>query len=175
MFKLSKRPSAPDSGLSVMHAANSSSGMLDIQRELIRVAFKDTLRNTGVPAAWLDCEVHHRPGPAGSTQVEVHLVYKRWSGHLLRYSQAFQHQFAQCMDRYEPTVDHSGMEWLWKFAPGCDNPFPTMPPAEEWAKKLEERKGKSEAAPAKPTAAAAADEKKSRAFELRDVFADLKA
>lgn len=173
MFNLSKRPTPPDAGVSVMPAAaNSSKGEQDIQRELIRVAFKDTLRNTGVPSPWLGCEVHHRPGPAGYAQVEVHLVMRRWSGHLLRYSQAFQHQLALCMDRYEPTVDHSGIEWLWKFAPTCDNPFPSMPAPEEWAKKLEERKGKTETASAPP---AAVQDVGARAFGLRDVFADLKA
>lgn len=189
MFKLSKRTAAAthtEAGESVMHAANSSQAGLDIQRELIRVAFKDTMRNTGVPAAWLDCEVRNRPGPAGTEQIEVHLVMKQWSGHLLRYAMAFQKQLLQCMDRYEPTVDHSGFEWLWKFAHDCACPFPDMPAPEEWAQKLEARKGNAE--PAKGTAASAAArklsgvatkavpaEKKDKQFDLRDVFSDLKA
>lgn len=168
MFKLSKRAPAPDAGVSVMHAANSSGGSHDVLRELIRVAFRDTMRQTGVPAQWLDCEVHQRPGPAGTTQTEVHLMIKCWSGHLLRYSQAFQHQFQECLERYDPSTDHSGLEWLWKFAPDCGNPFPKMPPPEEWAKKLEERKGKSEA---RQQASALTK----REFALNDVFADLKA
>ncbi len=189
MFKLSKRTAATnhtEAGESVMHAANSSKAALDVQKELIRVAFKDTMRNTGVPSTWLDCEVQHHAGPAGTERVQVHLVMKQWSGHLLRYTMAFQKQLLQCMDRYEPTVDHSGFEWLWKFAPDCACPFPNMPAPEEWAQKLEERKGKSAAT--KSTAATSMSrklssvatralpvEKKDRQFDLRDVFSDLKA
>ncbi len=186
MFKLSKRTVATahaEADESAMHAANSSRPGLDIQRELLRVAFKDTMRNTGVPSAWLDCEVHTRPGPAGTEQLEVHLVMKQWSGHLLRYAMAFQKQLLQCMDRYEPTVDHSGFEWMWKFAADCECPFPNMPAPEEWAQKLEARKATME--PAKDTAAArrlssvatkaVPAEKKDKQFDLRDVFSDLKA
>lgn len=189
MFKLSKRKADnthTEAGESVMQAANSSKAVLDIQRELIRVAFKDTMRNTGVPSAWLSCEVRSRPGLAGSEQLEVHLVMKQWSGHLLRYAMAFQRQLAQCLDRYEPTVDHSGYEWLWKFAPDCACPFPDMPAQEEWAQKLEARKGNSEPAKSPATSSAARKlsslatkavpaEKKDRQFDLRDVFSDLKA
>ena len=186
MFKLSKRTVATahaEADESAMHAANSSRPGLDIQRELLRVAFKDTMRNTGVPSAWLDCEVRTRPGPAGTEQLEVHLVMKQWSGHLLRYAMAFQKQLLQCMDRYEPTVDHSGFEWMWKFAADCECPFPNMPAPEEWAQKLEARKATME--PAKDTAAArrlssvatkaVPAEKKDKQFDLRDVFSDLKA
>lgn len=181
MFKLSKRAAAAthtEAGESVMHAANSSQGAVDVQRELLRVAFKDTMRSTGVPPQWLDCEVRTRPGPAGTETVEVHLIMKQWSGHLLRYSMAFQKQLELCMDRYEPMVDHSGIEWLWKFAPQCDCPFPQMPAPEEWAQKLEARRAQVKtphaAAPA-PNAADATANGKQKPFDLRDVFSDLKA
>jgi len=188
MFKFSKRSGAAtqsDAGESVMHAANSSQAGQDIQRELVRVAFKDTMRLTGVPAAWLGCEVRTRPGPAGTEQIEVHLVIKEWSGHLLRYAMAFQKQFEHCLDRYEPNVDHSAYDWVWRFAPDCNCPFPTMPAPEEWVQKLEARKGKAApapSAPAQPTARKVSTvaaktvpaEKKDKKFDLRDVFSDLK-
>ena len=187
LSKLSRRSAAAthvDAGESVMYAANSSQPALEVQHELLRVAFKDTMRSTGVPAEWLNCEVRTRPGLGATEQVEVHLTMKQWSGHLLRYSMAFQKQFEQCMDRYEPGVDHSGFDWLWKFAPQCESPFPTMPAPEEWSQKLEARKGHVDPAKAAAPIAAAmpraatkalSAEQKDKQFDLRDVFADLKA
>ena len=189
MFNLSKR-GAVDSRLPATDsvspsAANSSKGGNDIERELVRVAFKDTLRATGVPADWLSCEVRLVADRGMAERMQVHLVMQQWSGHLLRYAVAFQTQLRQCLDRYEPSVDHGQYEWLWRFAADCASPFPTMPAPEEWAKKLEASKtqkppelferrkaprsatapGLSKPGVVKPAAAAKPD--------LRDIFSHL--
>ncbi len=197
MFNFSKR-AAPstnsDFGHSVKHsAANSSQAAGDVQRELIRVAFKDTLRATGVPAQWLDCEVHFIPSARHGEHIQVQLVMKTWSGLLLRHSLAFQHALAQCLDRYEPHVDHSRHEWIWKFAAGCDTPFPDMPAHEDWAEKLRVAESRSPSVVAKVAAArslakqatkssakpatggAATPPPQDKAFEMRDIFSDLTA
>jgi hypothetical protein len=144
MFNSSKR-TAGDSRLSATDsvspsAANSSKSGNDIERELVRVAFKDTLRATGVPADWLSCEVRLVADRGMTERMQVHLVMQQWSGHLLRYAVAFQTKLRQCLDRYEPSVDHGQYEWLWRFSTNCACPFPTMPAPEEWAKKLEASK-----------------------------------
>ena len=192
MFKFSKRAASPthtsDFEHSVMHsAANSSQAAGDVQRELIRVAFKDTLRATGVPAQWLDCEVNFVQSARHGARIQVQLVVKKWSGLLLRHSLAFQGALAQCLDRYEPHVDHSQYEWTWKFAAECETPFPDMPAPEDWAAKLRVAQARpaavtGQAAPAKvavkanakpvSTAAASAQPPK-KAFEMRDIFSDL--
>jgi hypothetical protein len=112
----------------------------DTQQELVRVVFKDTLRVTGVPPAWLKCEVHQLTDKYQIPRMQVHLIMRKWSGQMLRYSMAFQHQMLACLDRYEPAVDHSTYEWVWKYDPQCDVPFPLMPEPQEWTKKLEPRK-----------------------------------
>jgi len=191
MFSFNKRatPAATHSGFSnslMASAANSSRAANDVQRELVRVAFKDTLRATGVPSQWLDCEVYYIPTGVQLERVQIHLVMKKWSGHLLRYSQAFQSLLLQCLDRYEPHVDHSKHEWLWKYAAQCETPFPAMPEPEEWAEKMGATYAKVPA-PAPPVnfrPAAAAPVRSSGAsipagvpkeFDLRDVFSDLKS
>ena len=184
MFKFSKRtapPSHSDFEHSVMHsAANSSQAAGDIQRELVRVAFKDTLRATGVPATWLDCDVHYLQSKHGE-RVQIQLIVKKWSGLLLAHSLAFQRELAQCLDRYEAHVDHSQHEWVWKFAADCEKPFPTMPAPEEWTKKLQTAQAKP-VATTKPMATKAlkassapgiAPGSQEKAFELRDIFSDL--
>lgn len=196
MFGLTKSRPAVSSSQQFDHsspsgAANSSKAAVDIQRELARVAFKDTMRVTGVPAQWLDCEVRCVPLPNGGEQLHIQLVIKKWSGHLLRYAVAFQHQFLQCLDRYDPSVDHSTYEWSWKFSADCDCPFPEMPPPEEWAAKLEASKAKAApravvrpvaASPkpiksaSKPAPAEARSDKpqwQDSTMALRDIFADI--
>ena len=187
MFNFPKRAS-PDSKPaatdSVMPGSvNSSKAASEIGRELVRVAFKDTVRATGVPADWLGCEVRVVTDRYQTERLQVQLVIKKWSGHLLRYAMAFQQQLTQCLDRYDPATDHSQYEWLWSFSPNCGCPFPTMPAPEEWAQKLEASKAKKptefferrkapRTAPAralsKPDAASAAPKP-----DLRDVFSHL--
>ena len=126
-------------------SVNSSRAASDIERELVRVAFKDTVRATGVPPEWLGCEVRVVTDKYQTERLQVQLVIKKWSGHLLRYAMAFQQQLMQCLDRYEPSTDHSTYEWLWSFSPTCGCPFPSMPAPEEWTQKLEASKPKKAA------------------------------
>lgn len=183
MFKFSKRTASPshsDFEHSVMHsAANSSQAAGDIQRELVRVAFKDTLRATGVPAAWLDCDVRYIQSKHGE-RVQIQLIVRKWSGLLLAHSLAFQRELAQCLDRYEAHVDHSQHEWIWKFADDCETPFPQMPAPEAWTQKLQAAQAKPVATakpipskPARASVSAASAQPQDKAFELRDIFSDL--
>lgn len=130
--------SAPDS------AVKSGPDLSATQREMVYTAFKDTVRITGVPPEFLGCECSQGLDANKVSRVQVCLVYKKWSGQMLRYSMAFQHQMRTCLDRYEPNMDHSAYEWLWKYGRDCDNPFPHMPSPQEWARK------KAEAAPPPP-------------------------
>lgn len=184
MFKFSRssKESSPSqfANSALNNSVSSSLATTDIRRELVRVAFKDTMRITGVPLKWLDCKVIYVPAAGGGERIQVHLVIRKWSGHLLRYAVAFEKQLALCLDRYEPHEDHSTVEWVWKFAEDCECPFPAMPPAEEWAQKdasSQDRKA-APAARLKPmprTAATATKAEPAREFDLRDVFSDLKA
>ncbi len=183
MFKFSKRAastSQSDFEHGMMHsAANSSQAASDIQRELVRVAFKDTLRATGVPAAWLDCDVHYLQSKHGE-RVQIQLIVKKWSGLLLAHTLTFQRELAQCLDRYEAHVDHSNHEWVWKFAADCETPFAAMPEPQEWTKKLKTAQAKpadapmpASHAPKMSSAPSSLSQPREKAFELRDIFSDL--
>jgi hypothetical protein len=163
-------------------AANSSLAPTDVQQELIKVAFKDTLKSTGVPPQWIACEIRKISDRQPAAQLEVRLVIKKWSGHLLRYAFAFQTQFRQCLDRYEPHIDHSQYEWTWKFSEQCDCPFPSMPAPQEWTEKLQASQSKTSPPAGQikigvtpPTPLNQAGTQASRGFEMRDIFANLKA
>lgn len=190
MFKFSKRTSSSsnsDFAQSAAHsAANSSRTSGDIALELVRVAFKDTVRAYSIPPAWLDCEARFVQSRHGE-RVQVQLIVRRWSGLLLAHSLTFQREVAQCLDRYEPHVDHSQHEWLWKFASECETPFPQMPAAGEWSKKLQSAQPRPAAPapasasvsavvaarPAQAASATATSAQPDKAFELRDIFSDL--
>jgi len=116
-------------------SATSTSGA-EVRTQMVYLAFKDTIRLHGVPSAWIECKVRMLDGEALKGAVQVVMSMRHWSGHLLRYSMAFQHQMLLCLDRYEPAVDHSKYEWLWRYTQDCECPFPNMPPPQEWQQKL---------------------------------------
>lgn len=171
MFKLSRRSAQPlateFANSAAAHAANSSQAGSDVPRALVRMAFKDTLRATGLPEQWLTCEVRYVRTSRGEERLQVQLVMHQWNEHLLGYSLAFQKALMECLDQYEPDVDHSKHEWLWRFAPTCETaPLEaSVPPAQPTVA----------ATPAKPVVIvpAAAPPIKTREFELRDLFSDL--
>ena len=198
MFSFVKRSSiaaaAEASDSTKFSAANSSRVHQEVHRELVYVAFKDTVRHCGVPAEWLGCEVRAQINDNGVEHIEVQLIIKKWSGHLLRYAMAFQSELVQRLDRYEPQVAHGTYAWSWKFAADCDCPFPTMPVPQEWADKLEAKKMQKPAAATprsklpglppqyefqqrqdgragSPTASVTGN----KPFELRDIFSNLQS
>lgn len=187
MFKFSRSPKPsqdsqfPETMMAT--AAGSSQATTDVQRELVRVAFKDTMRMYGLPAQWLECQVRNLAPVDGVERIQVQMVMKKWSGHVLRYAMAFEKQFMDCLDRYEPHVDHTTYEWVWRYADDCDCPFPDMPAAQEWAQKkvANDVRGTPPTPPAPipskpmpPTAAQAAAPAVPKEFDLRDIFSDLK-
>lgn len=187
MFNFAKRPAppvTPEFAHSAMpNAANSSQAAADIQRELVRVAFQDTLRATGVPPQWLDCAVRYIKVGKHEERLQIQLVIKKWSDPLLRYSMAFQNALIQCLDRYEPGVDHSEHEWLWRYAVDCESRFPDMPPPESWTPKQlpQQVVAPPTQRPANPMAittthgGTSKDYAGTRDFGLRDIFSDLQA
>ena len=101
MFKFSRASKAkPDSQFAettMVTAGGSTVAAGGFQRDLIYVSFKDTLRVYGVPAEWLDCLVITYPDREGNERVQIQLVMRKWSGHLMRYAMALEHQLVQCL------------------------------------------------------------------------------
>ncbi len=105
----------------------------DLQRELIRVVLKDTLRRNGIPFDWLSCEVITiAQGPDTHEQLHIQLMLMKWHELFLRYAQALEHQLLRGLDRFDPSVDHSRYIISWRFSPDCGCPFGTLPPPVVW-------------------------------------------
>lgn len=115
------------------HSRSGNTSSVDLQRELIRVVLKDTLRRHGIPFDWLSCEVVTlTSGPDTAEQLHIQLMLMKWHELFLRYAQALEHQLLRGLDRFDPTVDHSRYIISWRFAPDCGCPFGTLPPPVVW-------------------------------------------
>lgn len=133
----------PASQRSAELAQTSTQQHTDIQRELIRVVLKDTLRLHGVPAGWLTCEVVVLPRPSGEEDLIIQLIVLKWNETLMRCVHALEKALLQGLDRFDPSVNHSRYIVSWRFAPSCGCPLSQMPEPQVWTQ--------SEPVPAPPT------------------------
>lgn len=110
----------------------------DIQRELVRVVLKDLLRQNGIPAAWIDCEVSAGSANARGSDVVVTLIVCKWHELLPRYLPLVQRNLVAGLDRFEPSIDHSNYTMHWAFAQDCGYPHTDMPSSAIWSVKVPE-------------------------------------
>lgn len=113
---------------------DSTAQRLNIKRELIQVVLKQTLRLHAIPFGWLACEVISIPRSPLEEELHIQLVMLKWNERLLQYAPALQQQLLLGLDRFDPSVDHSGYIFSWRFAPECGNPFTHMPEPKSWLK-----------------------------------------
>ena len=106
----------------------------DIQRELVRVVLKDTMRRHGIPSEWLACEVNTVTTSSNTEELHIQLVLMQWHELLLRYAPALEIQLLRGLDRFEPAVDHAKKCTItWRFSPECGCPFTVLPPPVVWS------------------------------------------
>lgn len=106
----------------------------DIQRELVRVVLKDTMRRHGIPSEWLACDTQTVATGPHTEELHIQLVLVQWHELLLRYAPALEIQLLRGLDRFEPTVDHAKKCTItWRFAPECGCPFTVLPPPVVWS------------------------------------------
>lgn len=122
----------------------------DVQRELVRVVLKDTLRQHGIPSSWIGCEVTVLPRraqsgagngaapdakqvPAAREPLLVHLIVMKWNDALVHFAPALQQQLMLALDRFEPGVDHSNHVVSWRFSPQSGCPYTHMPEPLFWS------------------------------------------
>lgn len=102
------------------------------QEEMIRFAWKDTLRFHGVPADWVSCDVQRVLRKDGVSEFLIYLVVRKWNDQLPRYCFALQKKLLTRLDWYEPKVDHSDMMVAWRYDKHCACPHTEMPSEEYW-------------------------------------------
>ena len=110
----------------------------DIQREMVRVVLKDLMRQHGIPATWVDCEVTAGSANARGSDVVVTLIVNKWHELLPRYLPLIQRNLIAGLDRFEPSIDHAKYTMHWAFSQECGYPHTDMPSAAIWAVKIPE-------------------------------------
>ena len=143
-------PSTPSAPLSPAGPFDNTQQHGDVQRELVRVVLKDTLRQHGIPSSWIGCEVtalsrrvssgpgHNAApgasqGPAPREPLLVHLIVMKWNDALVHFAPALQQQLMLALDRFEPVVDHSNYIVSWRFTPQSGCPYTRMPEPMFWS------------------------------------------
>lgn len=118
-------PAEPVTGATLQHS--------DVQRELVRVVLKDTLRKNGIPAGWIGCEVTGISHRNMDDELFVHLIVMQGNEALLQYAPALQQELMQGLDRFEPNVDHSNYVVSWLLSPDCGFKRTSLPAPSFWA------------------------------------------
>lgn len=131
----SQPPVAPNSKPSFEPSAHSRQHS-GVQRELVGMVLKDTMRLHGVPSQWLGCEVNRITRYGSQESFVVRVVIHKWNTTLLRYLPALENQLRLGLDRYEPGVDHSGFIITWEFSADCGCPHHAMPSPAIWASEV---------------------------------------
>ena len=131
-FGRNKKTQPADSKPDSLAFANTHQHTL-VQLELVKVVLKDTLRQHGIPAGWIGCDVTVMSHRTKDDKLLIHLNIMKWNEALLRYAPALQRQFMQGLDRFDPAVDHANYAVSWRFSPQCECPFTNMPNPQFWS------------------------------------------
>jgi hypothetical protein len=101
-----------------------------IQRELLRIAVKDTLRAQGMQATWVGCELI----AAGTDESgpKISLVVQEWQEDLMRYLPALQTQILVALNTLDTSLHAQAQGVSWQFAVNCGCPHHQLPNTSFW-------------------------------------------
>jgi len=114
---------------------------LHLQRELLRVVLRDTLKKTGVPPQWIGGETTPTVDADGKVTIEVRLILEAHEPRFLYYLAAFQKEFEARLLAVEPRA----WDWVarvsWSLAAQLDEADPDfkMPTADYWEHVVRDR------------------------------------
>jgi len=104
-----------------------------VRRELVKTAFRDTLRQQGIPLEWVSCEVITVSTAPGEETLQIQLVLMQWQETFLRYGLALEQLLLREIERLDPSTEHAAYQITWRFSPDCGCPFTVMPPPRIWS------------------------------------------
>lgn len=123
-----------------------------VRKELTRIAVRESLLHTGVPAHWVRADPLTTAAPGRQTGVHVRLVVQHWDARLMLHAVALQ----DFIEKRILSLDPEAEQWLiglsWQFALEDASACPPLPHPGSWTAAA------SEAPAAPPVAAAVAAE-----------------
>ena len=102
------------------------------RRQLVQVLLRDVLRRSGIPPAWIDCQMLLVSSRTKGHGMYVRLVLKHWDHRLMNYTSAFQQALMTDIERFEPKA----LQWLhgvsWQLEMGESCPYTELPEKAFW-------------------------------------------
>lgn len=104
----------------------------EMQKELIRMVLRETLRFHGVPLDWIRSATRRFPGPGDREVIQIHLVYMQSNEQLLRYGPVLEKKFLARLAQYEQGQPPPSFEVVWRFHDNYNCPYEDMPDENGW-------------------------------------------
>ena len=102
------------------------------RRQLVQVLLRDVLRRSGIPPAWIECQMLLVSSRTRGHGMYVRLVLKHWDHRLMNYTVAFQRALITDIERFEPRAS----EWLhgisWQLDVNDSCPYTELPEKSFW-------------------------------------------
>jgi len=102
----------------------------DLLRELARLVLKTTLRQNGIPADWLTCDVQVSLRQ-GREEIHVLLFINTWNEQLLKYTFALGNVVLRELQHFDPVAFHAGCVVSWRYAAHYQSPYDHLPNAND--------------------------------------------
>jgi hypothetical protein len=122
-----KRPAGRDNPATIEDGSDNAT-----RRHLVQVLLRDLLRNSGIPAAWIDSRMLLVSSKSRGDGMYVRLIVKHWDSRFMEHAYAFEQTLLADIERFEA---NSG-KWLhgisWQFDLGDSCPFTSLPPKAYW-------------------------------------------
>ena len=103
------------------------------RRHLVQVLLRDLLRNSGIPAEWIDSRMLLVSSRSRGHGMYVRLVIKHFDSRFMNYAHAFEQNLLADIERFEPNSAKwlHGISWQLDLADSC--PFTSLPPKAYWS------------------------------------------
>ncbi|MDB5966856.1 MAG: hypothetical protein JWQ72_3356 [Polaromonas sp.] len=102
------------------------------RRQLVQVLLRDTLRKSGVPPAWIECQMLPVSSRSRGHGMYVRLVITHWDPRFMDYAYAFQKALLADIERFEPNSSSwlHGISWQLELGDSC--PYQKLPEKSYW-------------------------------------------
>ena len=120
------------------------------RKQLIQILLRDLLVKTGIPAAWIRCEMLMVSSRSKGQGMIVRLIVSHWDDRLMQHLYAVQKRFLADIAKFEPDCSRwlHGLSWEFEVGSSC---LCTELPAKEFWTDSAAASNKPAAAGAKPS------------------------
>ena len=125
-----KRIGAPSSRF--VNSAFPESNENATRSQLVKVAMRELVRNSGISPGWIDCQTQIVASRSRGSGIYVRLALKHWDARLMEYAFAFQKELLNNIVAFDPKAANwlRGISWQLEVASTC--PQTVLPSKDFW-------------------------------------------